>query len=112
MAQGNHKLGKPKKSPGAQKRKVFKTVKKTKKGSSSVEKNKEILSTTKAINRKNERLVAAKALNSGTTFSLTDIAEKGTSFHIFIINSFVLRFHSVILSLIPHNTNMIILPDR
>lgn len=79
MAQGSHKLGKAKKSAGAQKRKAVKAVKSTKKGNASVEKNKDIASTTKAINRKNERLIAAKALNSGVTFSLTDISEKGTS---------------------------------
>lgn len=77
MAQGNHKLGKPKKSAGAQKRKAVKAVKTTKKGNASSEKNKDIASATKAINRKNERLIASKALNSGVTFSLADISEKG-----------------------------------
>jgi hypothetical protein len=79
MAQGNHKLGKAKTSRGAAKRKQVKTVKKAKKGNPSVEHNKSIASASKAINKKNERLVAAKALNNGTSFFLKDIAEKGTS---------------------------------
>lgn len=77
MAQGNHKLGKAKKSAGAEKRKTVKTVKKTKKGNSSLERNKGVLAATKAINKKNERLIASKALNSGANFSLGDISEKG-----------------------------------
>ena len=77
MAQGNHKLAKPKKASPAQQRKAVKTVKKTKKGNAKVERNKGILAATKIINRKNERLIAAKALNAGTNFSLSDIAEKG-----------------------------------
>lgn len=77
MAQGSHKLGKAKKSAGSQKRKSVKTVKKTKKGNGKMERNKSILATSKVINRKNERLIAAKAFNAGTTFALTDISKKG-----------------------------------
>mmetsp|Transcript_28477 Transcript_28477/g.81903 ORF Transcript_28477/g.81903 Transcript_28477/m.81903 type:complete len:111 (+) Transcript_28477:136-468(+) len=77
MAQGNHKLAKAKKSAGAQKRKAVRTVKKTKKGNTKVERNQGMMAATKAINRKNERLIAAKAMNAGTNFSLTDISEKG-----------------------------------
>jgi hypothetical protein len=78
MAQGNHKLGKAKKSGGAQKRKVVKTVKKKQKGGSKLgENNSHTISATKSINRKNERIIAAKALNGGTAFYLKDIAEKG-----------------------------------
>ena len=83
MAQGNHKLGKAKKSPGAQRRKASKSIKKTRKGNARTERNKAIIETTKAINRKNERLIAAKAMNAGTSFSLTDISEKGKWLHIF-----------------------------
>lgn len=77
MAQGNHKLAKAKKSRGAQKRKTVKSVKKTKKGNAAVERNTGIIATTKAINRKNERFIASKALTAGTSFSLKDIAQKG-----------------------------------
>ena len=78
MAQGNHKLGKAKKSAGAQKRKAVKAVKKkAKKGNPAVERNKSIIDTSKAINRKNERLIAAKASNAGTNFFLNDISTKG-----------------------------------
>ena len=83
MAQGNHKLGKAKKSRGAQRRKASKSIKKTRKGNARTERNKAIIETTKAINRKNERLIAAKAMNAGTSFSLTDISEKGKWLHIF-----------------------------
>jgi hypothetical protein len=78
MAQGNHKLGKAKKSGGAQKRKVVKTVKKKQKGGSKLgENSSHTIAATKSINRKNERVIAAKALNGGTAFYLKDIAEKG-----------------------------------
>jgi len=81
MAQGNHKLSKPKKAAAAattgKQRKAVKTSKMTKKGNAKTERDKGILAATKIINRKNERIIAAKALNAGTNFSLTDIAEKG-----------------------------------
>ena len=77
MAQGNHKLAKPKKVASGKQRKVVKVSKTTKKGNAKVERNKGILAATKIINKKNERLIAAKALNAGTNFSLTDIATKG-----------------------------------
>ena len=79
MAQGNHKLSKSKRSAGSQKRKTVKSVKKKRKGATRIENNKSIVETTKAINRKNERIVAAKACNAGTNFFLKDISEKGTS---------------------------------
>lgn len=79
MAQGNQKLkaASNKKGSPHHKRHATKTAKKTKKGNAKVERNKDNLETTKAINRKNERVIAAKALNSGLSFSLTDIAQKG-----------------------------------
>ena len=80
MVQGSHKLGKSRKSGGSQKRKSVKTVKKTKKGNAKVERNKAIIATTKAINRKNERIIAAKAMNAGTSFSLKDISTKGKEY--------------------------------
>jgi hypothetical protein len=76
MAQGNHKL-KAKTSSATSQRKTVKTVRRTKKGNAKVERNKGVLAASKAINKKNERLIASKALNAGTQFSLTDIAEKG-----------------------------------
>ena len=79
MAQGSHKLGKAKKSRGAAKRKQVRTVKKARKGNPSTERNKAIASVSKAINKKNERLIAAKAMNGGTNFSLKDIATKGNN---------------------------------
>ena len=104
MAQGNHKLGKAKQSVGAQKRKAVKTVKhKAKKGNATVVTDKRVVETTKAINRKNERLVAAKASTSGTHFFLKDIAEKGeqpTCFHatLYMGKLVVGKFHSVLIS--------------
>jgi hypothetical protein len=90
MVQGNHKLGKSSgsnkgtlsrqqrdKSVGAKKRQVLKSKKTTRKGSSNIERDKDIVAATKAINRKNERIIAAKACTAGTTFFLKDIAEKG-----------------------------------
>jgi len=81
MAQGNRKLGKPKKSAGASKRK---TVSKKKLGKGPKQfaakgrkKQKQEEETTKAINRKNEALLSAKALGSGGTFFLSDIQEVG-----------------------------------
>ena len=81
MAQGSGKLGKAgsrKKSAGSQRRKTVKVSKKRNKGSSKVEtKDKLIVAATKQINRKNERLVAAKATNAHTKFYLKDLTEKG-----------------------------------
>lgn len=79
MVQGNRKLGKARKSSGSLKKKGGKAVKHKRKGSSKIENNKAHIQTSKAINKKNERLVAAKALNSGTNFFLKDIAERGKS---------------------------------
>jgi hypothetical protein len=83
MAQGNGKLGKPSssrvKSAGSQRRKSGRTAKKTHKGSSKIEtKDKGVVSATKQINRKNERLIAAKATNAHTKFYLNDLITKGT----------------------------------
>jgi hypothetical protein len=88
MVQGGHgKLGKAKSttikkaSKGAQRRKTVKAAKSTRKGGSGgstvVENNPGIVAATKAINRKNERIIAAKACTGGTRFFLKDIAEKG-----------------------------------
>ena len=81
MAQGSAKFGKSgarKKSAGSQRRKTVKVAKKRNKGSSKVEtKDKAIVAATKQINRKNERIIAAKATNSHTKFYLNDLTEKG-----------------------------------
>lgn len=77
MAQGNHKLGKAKKSGGSQRKRGGKAVKHKRKGSSNIENNKSTIETSKAICKKNERLVAAKALSGGTNFFLKDISERG-----------------------------------
>eukprot|EP00934_Nitzschia_sp_Nitz4_P004983 Nitzschia sp. Nitz4//scaffold9_size221794//194557//194992//NITZ4_001380-RA/size221794-processed-gene-0.291-mRNA-1//1//CDS//3329561103//4973//frame0 len=77
MAQGNHKLAKAHKSSGSQKRKAVKNIKKTKKGHTKIDRTKDSQETSKAINRKNERIIAAKALSSGTTLTLSDIATRG-----------------------------------
>lgn len=81
MAQGNGKLGKTgsrKKSAGSKRRKTVKVAKTQNKGSSRVErKDKAIVAATKQINRKNERLIAAKATNGHTKFCLSDLKEKG-----------------------------------
>ena len=81
MAQGSGKLGKAggrKKSGGSQRRKNVKVAKKRNKGSSKVEtKDKFIVAATKQINRKNERVIAAKATNSHTKFYLNDLTQKG-----------------------------------
>jgi hypothetical protein len=78
MAQGNHNLGKSKKSGGAQKKKGGKALKhKMRKGSAKIVDSKVQIATSKAINRKNERVVAAKAMNGGSHFYLKDIAERG-----------------------------------
>lgn len=81
MAQGNGKFGKTgsrKKSAGSQRRKTVKVAKKRNKGSSKVEtKDKAIVAATKQINRKNERIIAAKATNAHTKFYLKDLTEKG-----------------------------------
>lgn len=84
MAQGSIKLGTKHKSAGAQKRKAIKAKTQLKKGrkqyaqkEGKVESQRDEAETTKAINRKNEALVAAKAVNAGAKFFLGDIAEKG-----------------------------------
>mmetsp|Transcript_4521 Transcript_4521/g.7047 ORF Transcript_4521/g.7047 Transcript_4521/m.7047 type:complete len:121 (-) Transcript_4521:234-596(-) len=85
MAQGsgklknnNNSIKSKKKSGGAQKRKAIKATKYAKrKGSGKIENNKGIVAATKAINKKNERIIAAKACTAGTNFFLKDIAEKG-----------------------------------
>lgn len=45
-----------------------------------MEHNKGIIAATKAINKKNERIIAAKACVGGTHFFLKDIVEKGQCF--------------------------------
>jgi hypothetical protein len=85
MAQGSAKLGKTQKSAGALKRKARaiksltkgpKTLKvKGRKGNDpNVKAEHEI---TKKINRKNEALVAAKAVSVGSRLFLSDIRDKG-----------------------------------
>jgi hypothetical protein len=83
MAQGSTKLGKAKHKVGAQKRKSIKSKRIVTKGQKvkkptihvpyvQVEKD-----ATKAINRKNEAIVAAKAMTTGTRFFLSDVKENG-----------------------------------
>ena len=84
MAQGLGKLGKAKKSKGAQKRKTVKSKHLSKgRKSFSAKGSKRIAvrderETTKEINRKNESIIAAKAVSVGTRFFLSDVAERGT----------------------------------
>ena len=85
MAQGLAKLSKAKKSGGSQKRKVQKKKTPAKgrkeyhaKKARSAASYRDEKETTKAINKKNEAIVAAKAVSVGTQFFLNDIAEKGT----------------------------------
>lgn len=83
MVQGNGKFGKSsgggrKKSGGSQRRKTVKLAKRKNKGSSKIEsKDKGIVAVTKQINRKNERIIAAKATSAHTKFYLSDLSEKG-----------------------------------
>mmetsp|Transcript_26285 Transcript_26285/g.73403 ORF Transcript_26285/g.73403 Transcript_26285/m.73403 type:complete len:120 (-) Transcript_26285:70-429(-) len=81
MAQGKHKLSKAKKSGGAQRRKTVKATKLKRKGGSGncSERDKGIVAATKAINRKNERVIAGKALavNGDGAFRLSDLSTRG-----------------------------------
>jgi hypothetical protein len=83
MAQGSsQKLGKKSKSLGALKKKVVrtKTVTKGRKEYQTKHINNAVvdsISTTKAINRKNELQVAAKAVSVGTQFFMSDIKNNG-----------------------------------
>ena len=82
MAQGSGKFGNAggrKKSAGSQRRKTVRVAKKRNKGSSMIEtKDRGIVAATKQINRKNERLIAAKATSAHTKFYLKDLSDKGT----------------------------------
>jgi hypothetical protein len=81
MAQGSAKLAKKPKSACAAKKKVVRTKTVNKGPKERKHKNyaakADDIATTKAINRKNEVGVAAKAVAVGTQFFLTDIATKG-----------------------------------
>uniref|UniRef100_A0A7R9ZNK4 Uncharacterized protein n=1 Tax=Craspedostauros australis TaxID=1486917 RepID=A0A7R9ZNK4_9STRA len=81
MAQGKHNLGKARKSRGSQRRKVNKTAKLKRKGGSGncSERSKDVVAVTKAINRKNERIIAGKALtiSGNDTFRMSDLCSKG-----------------------------------
>ena len=77
MAQGNHKLGKSVKSAGSQKHKTVKAGTRKAKGGSFIERNRSIADASKAINKKNERMIAGKASNAGANFFLKDISTKG-----------------------------------
>jgi hypothetical protein len=88
MAQGLGKLTKSTKSKsgGALKKKVVrtKTVTKGRKDYKTKHLNATVIdnvATTKAINRKNEINVAAKAVGVGTQFFLQDIAQSGKQAH-------------------------------
>mmetsp|Transcript_1964 Transcript_1964/g.2748 ORF Transcript_1964/g.2748 Transcript_1964/m.2748 type:complete len:120 (-) Transcript_1964:44-403(-) len=83
MAQGSGKLGKANKSSGSRRRKAQKhlTYKGRRKaynpkGKKAVQKREET-ETSKAINRRNEAILSAKAINSGTRFFLNDVKEVG-----------------------------------
>jgi hypothetical protein len=88
MAQGSLKnLSKKKPSAGAQKRKVVRAKTTVAKGrckdrllpskKHESQQHRETVETSKTINRKNEALIAAKAVGNGTQFFLSDIATKG-----------------------------------
>ena len=82
MAQGGNlkKLGNNKRKPsgGSQRRKAVKAKTNKRKGGYKVDNNNvRSIVTTKAINKKNERIIAAKATTAGTQFFLKDIATKG-----------------------------------
>ena len=93
MTQGSGKLGKAPKSKGSQKRKVVRKKTLLSKGRKSFAQTKKMMShhnnnnnhhsqaeidTTKAINRRNESVVAAKAVSCGARFFMKDVSEKGT----------------------------------
>ena len=83
MVQGLGKVNKVKKSAGSQKRKVTRKAQSLAKGrmqfsAKGNKHNAEEADTTKAINRKNEALIAAKAVSSGAKFFLGDVKDKGT----------------------------------
>jgi hypothetical protein len=77
MAQGNHKLGKSVKSAGSQKHKTVKAGTRKPKGGSFIERNRSIADATKAINKKNERMIAGKASNAGANFLMKDLSTRG-----------------------------------
>ena len=88
MAQGSGKLSKTTKSKsgGATKKKVVrtKTVTKGRKDFKTKNINAAVIdnvAATKAINRKNEIGVAAKAVSVGTKFFLQDVAQSGQQAH-------------------------------
>eukprot|EP00522_Entomoneis_paludosa_P006330 CAMPEP_0172448540 /NCGR_PEP_ID=MMETSP1065-20121228/7544_1 /TAXON_ID=265537 /ORGANISM="Amphiprora paludosa, Strain CCMP125" /LENGTH=120 /DNA_ID=CAMNT_0013200081 /DNA_START=75 /DNA_END=437 /DNA_ORIENTATION=+ len=86
MAQGSAKLGKAIKSKGAQKRKAVrkKTLNKGRKqfqakGAKAANLRHKIeVDATKEINKRNESVIAAKAVSSGTNFFLKTLSEKGS----------------------------------
>jgi peptidase E len=84
MAQGNMKSKKPKvaqKSTASIKKKEQKNLTKGRKNIQAKGKKgiilNQIAETSKAINKKNESYVAAKAVSAGNTFFLNDVKEKG-----------------------------------
>ena len=91
MAQGSglQKLKKAHKSAGSQRRKVAGKKSATAKGrmqkkarrSHAVAAAKPQSEISKSISRKNESLIAAKAIAGGMKFSLTDLTSKGTKEH-------------------------------
>ena len=92
MAQGSglKQLKKAPKSAGSQKRKVVKSKATPSKGRKhksarrphALHAAKPQESITKQINKRNEALVAAKAVASGNKFFLKDIADRGTKEHV------------------------------
>jgi hypothetical protein len=82
MAQGGKiKLAKAKKSGGSQKRKAVKKPSKgwkhhAAKGRKAAVVRREV-ETSKAINKRNEAVASAKAINAGNSFFLSDLKQKG-----------------------------------
>jgi hypothetical protein len=89
MAQGASKLASSKKSGGGNKRKEVNSKKRNVakgKRTFGAKGRKTFLShaekeTTRSINKKNEVLIAAKAVSVGTKFFMSDVNDKGTKKH-------------------------------
>lgn len=81
MAQGLKKTGGKKTSKAALKKQQSKQLKKGRKAFNAKGRKtalaKQELHTSKAINKKNEAMASARAVNAGNTFSLQDLKENG-----------------------------------
>ncbi len=74
---GRHTLKKKQVSGGAQKKKSVAKVEKGRMQIAAKKKNKQEEGMTKAINRKNERILSSKAVSAGSKFFLSDIGDSG-----------------------------------